>query len=1599
MSTVDDVYAALRDSPDRGIAFEKLMVRYFGLHPTLRQEYDQVCRWTDWEYNGGRPDTGVDLVAHRREDDSWTAVQCKFYESTTTLSKGDLDSFFTASGQGFDTPDGHRYFTNRIIISTTDRWGRNAEAAIEDQAVPVQRFGLAEIAEAPIDWDIAYPGSGAPVVVDMRERQRFALRPHQREAVDKVLAGFRTHDRGQLIMACGTGKTFTALRLAEEWAENNGGRARVLFCVPSLSLLAQSMREWTTHAELDLRCFAVCSDTKVTRAAEDIATYDLEIPVTTDGATLAERLRTRRRAAGLSVVFATYQSLQAVHGAQELGADDFDLVLCDEAHRTTGVTLAGEDPGQFVRVHDPEYIRARHRLYMTATPRLYDDEVKGAAAEHSAELASMDDEAVFGPEFHRLGFSTAVESGLLTDYRVLVLTVDQELAAAATQDLVEDDGTEIRLDDVARLIGCWNGLAGGFDAAARPMQRAVAFAVDIRASRRVAETFPRITAGKEPEVDARHVDGTMNALERGRLLQWLTAPVPDGECRVLTNARCLSEGVDVPALDAVMFLNPRSSTVDVVQSVGRVMRRSPDKDYGYIILPVGVPAGTSPAEALKDNRRFRVVWQVLNALRAHDERFNAVVNSVALEGREALQDTLRVDHLGEVAGGDDTDADAARQLALFSVEQWREAVYTRVVEKVGDRAYWEDWSADVADIASAQVTRIREILATAGPGLRARFDDFLAGLRANLNDAVTEDEAVSMLSQHLITAPVFDALFGDSDFARRNPVSRVMDGMVRALDDRRLESETEGLARFYESVRARASAVTSASGKQQVVKDLYERFFRTGFPRQADKLGIVYTPVEVVDFILRAADHVLREHFGRGLTDRNVHVQDPFTGTGTFIVRLLQSGLIRPEDLERTYREELWATEIMLLAYYVAAVNIEVTYNGLQAERARRAGLPEPGYAEFPGIVLGDTFQMSEEGDALDLDVFVTNSERGQRQLAAPIEVVVGNPPYSSGQQYVNDFNANIPYPTLDGRIRDTYVRRSAAGNKNNLYDSYVRAVRWATDRIGDRGVVAFVCNGNWIDGVSFDGMRRSLAADFSRVYVYNLRGNTRGAGEVRKKERENVFGQGSQVTVAVLVAVKDPAHTGECEILYHDIGDYLSREEKLARVAAADVGTLKWTRIEPDAYGDWISQRDDRFLGWPVLGENRAERATEWVFAQSSRGLMTGKVGLFTAFSAAGLRERVAVALESYRAAQAAFAAWCREAGVTTPTVEQAAAFLAAHPGLTGDDGVSWHATLTRRLARGVDLRAERDGERTGLYRPFAPRHVYLSRDLNLGPYKIPALFPTPRHPNTGFYIVPPGSPKSFSALATARIPDLALWGSYGGQFFPRWTWEPVDGTLDLAVGGDGDGIVEGYRRVDNITDGILRRYRDALGGDVTKDDIFHLVYAQLHDPAYREAYRDDLRKVFPHIPTPETRERFDRLVAAGRRLLELHVGYEDVDPHPLDVQLRDGADPADPATWRVTSMRWRSRTDHTAIVVNPSVTVAGIPPEAEEYVLGSRTALSWVIEQWKVTTDKATGRTNDPNDWAAEQGDPRYIVDLIGKVTRVAVETVRIVGDLATG
>lgn len=1380
------------------------------------------------------------------------------------------------------------------------------------------------------------------------------------------------------------------------------------------------------------------------KGAEDIAPYDLEVPVSTNGKRLAEVFNTGKHSAGLHVVFSTYQSLPTVHDAQQHGLDDFDLVICDEAHRTTGVTLAGEDASNFVRIHEGDYIKADKRLYMTATPKLFDDDVKDKAADHSAELASMDDEGVYGPEFHRLGFGEAVERGLLTDYKVLVMTVDEDVAAEA---LANSPGQLVNLTTASAIIGAWNALAkrsgklqgtkDGFEVNAKPMQRTVAFAKDIKHSKQIADSFPALVAAHQESlhehaaledislhntdvaVAAQHVDGTMNAMQRSSRINWLEADIAPTESRVLTNARCLSEGVDVPGLDSVIFFQPRNSMVDVVQSVGRVMRKAEGKDYGYIILPVAVPPGVSPSQALNDNTRFKVVWQILNALRAHDDRFNAKINSIALN--EGNPDELPVvvdpvvnpikpsDDPAPSPTNDPTDEDTAKQIALFSLEQWQEAIYTKLVDKVGSRTYWEDWADDVAKIAENQVTRISKLVDGADQRLRAEFDDFVDGLCNNLNDGIGEADAISMLSQHLITAPVFNALFDNHDFIEYNPVAQVMQRMTDALQDAHLDSETESLEKFYESVRVRASEVTSASGKQQVIKDLYERFFRKAFKKQAEALGIVYTPVEIVDFILRAADEVSQKHFGKGLSDEGVSILDPFAGTSTFMVRLLQSGLIKPEDMARKYAKELFATEIMLLAYYVSAVNIETTYNALREEAAQRNGEPAPDYVPFTNIALADTFQVHEDGDIPDLNIFRENNATIERQKNAPINVVIGNPPYSAGQKSANDLNANQKYPSLDKRITDTYVAKSTATNKNSLYDSYLRAFRWATDRIGDQGVVAFVTNNGWIDGNTGAGVRLSMAEDFTDLYIYNLRGNSRNAGDQAKREGGNVFD--IRVGVSIAVGVKDESKQ-TFALHYAELSDYSSKDEKLSAITSALIDNLIWKTIEPDKEGDWLNQRSEEFETWPVIGEKKG-KSTKF-FTTFSAGLKTGRDAWAYSQTEKQLTEQLGLLTDTYTKAIEELQYWLEDKGVTTAKEADVTDFLKENPKFADTKNISWNRTLKNYAAKRTEIVVNPTRFYPSLYRPFTKQHVYFEQKLNDMTYQLPSMFPTPEHSNIGFAVTGSSSHYNFGLVATDLLPNLHTLDT--GQFFPRFTWSPVN-TYDGGLFGEGNvvkqgeasvygqvgEVVDGYVRVDNITDEIKQIYRDALGSDVSGDDIFHFVYGKLHDPGYRTKYAADLKKMLPHIETPTSRAEFDKFAVAGKELMALHVNYESVEPWPLDIQVK--GDESDRETWRVHKMKWAKRKDPatgnnvndvTKLIYNNQVTISGIPAEADEYMLGSRSAVAWLIDRYQVKKDKASGIVNDPNDWADEVGNPRYIVDLIGKVTRVAMETVRIVDGL---
>ena len=923
----------------------------------------------------------------------------------------------------------------------------------------------------------------------------------------------------------------------------------------------------------------------------------------------------------MTVVFCTYQSLAIVARAQDDGAPAFDIVLCDEAHRTSGVEHPGDAASPFVLVHDAERIRVAKRLYMT-TPRLYTESAKAKAARHDVDVFSMDDPAAYGPEFHRLPFSRAVERNLLSDYKVVVLAMSEERVDAALQAHLTSGDSEINITDAAKIVGCWRALQNPEnrrpgDGSVRPLARAIAFTNTIASSKRldahlddvVGRAIALLPEAERPgalRCETRHVDGQHHALERKARIEWLKAG-SEGACRILSNARCLSEGIDVQALDAVLFMSPRNSQVDVVQAVGRAMRKAEGKEYGYVVLPVAVlpvavPAGVDPADALDDNERFAAVWSVLRALRSHDDRLDAEINKIDLNKTPPDRIVLAGD-------GFDEDSDPYRhqsELSFLPLDLPPGAFYAKVVEKCGDRKYWESWAKDVADIFSRLVHRIGGLLDDpANDALRERFDDFHGELKVSINDSIGRGSAIDMMAQHVLTRPVFEALFEGYDFASGNPVAKALDALRGDFGEFGLENETRDLEGFYESVRQRARGLDNAAARQRVLMELYEKFFATALKKDADRLGIVYTPVEVVDFILASADRALLDEFGRSLSDEGVHVLDPFTGTGIFLVRLLQSALIGESDLARKYHEELHANEIVLLAYYIAAVHIEEAFRGRRGARTA--------YEPFDGIVLTDTFNLHTERTGFPKVWLPDNSARVERQQKAPIQVVVGNPPWSVGQRSSADDNPNVDYPEMEKRIAETYAERSKATLKGSLYDSYKMAIRWASDRIGERGVVAFVTNGSWIDGNVDSCVRACLAEEFTSIHVLNLRGNARTSGHRRRAEGDNVFGQGSRAPVAITVLVRNPDATHDgCRVLYRDVSDYLTREDKLAflRKASSIAGIDDWLEIAPDLHHDWIGQRSAAFQALYPLGSKdaKAGRTDEAVFMLFSNGYKTSR-------------------------------------------------------------------------------------------------------------------------------------------------------------------------------------------------------------------------------------------------------------------------------------------------------------------------------------------------------------------------------------------------------
>ena len=1592
---------------DLGNSFEQLTKVFLENDDIQKDEFSKVWHYSDWaktQTNYSSIDIGIDLVAKLKKEDGFCAIQCKCFQANRSISKADLDSFISASA----TPD----FKRLLLVDTSSLpLSKNAQKVFDNLETEFIRIQQSQLESSRINWT-SFVNDGEIIL-----KEKKTPLDHQIKAISAVKQGFSNSDRGKLIMACGTGKTFTSLSIVEEILNQSG---KVLYMVPSLSLMSQTIREWKNDSKKEFNAFSACSDKKVgkrkiTEDQIDINLNQLAFPATTNPEKLSEQV-IKAESEKLTVIFSTYHSIDVISKAQKkFDMGDFDLIICDEAHRTTGATFIGEEDSNFVKIHDNEYISGKKRLYMTATPKIYGESAQRKEQEGEVKLYPMDNEDIFGKTFFYRGFGWAVENNLLSDYKVVVLNINEQQVSDRIQSQFTE-GNELNLADATKMIGCYKALAkiGIADSSPqdfktiKPMRKALAFLQTINASKLFSDQFSDVINEYQLnekvsdlyksnlEVEIHHVDGGFNAEERNDELRWLEDDTNENNCRILSNARCLTEGVDVPALDAVMFLHPRKSQIDVVQSVGRVMRKSEGKKIGYVIIPIAVAPGISATKALQDNERYKVVWQILNALRTHDERLDSTINKIALgedvsdkieiidgdPGAELNATTATIedvykknkrkpkDGTGNNKGGDDENQQVSEQQLSFTISDLNQAIKAKIVEKCGTREYWEKWAEDIARIAELHITRIKSIVFNKDSQQYIAFKAFLEEIRDDLNPQITESDAVEMLAQHIVTKPVFETLFKGNKFTSENAISKSMEGVLKTIYQYDFQGEQRSLEKFYMSVKRRAEGIITSNGRQKLIFELYDRFFRNAFPLLTQKLGIVYTPIEIVDFIIQSIEFLLNKEFKKSIANQGVHILDPFVGTGTFITRLIQAGIIPKERLLEKYKSEIHANEIVLLACYIAGINIESVYSDIIQNEI---------YEPFSGIVLTDTFQLFEQDKDMIANLLPDNSQRRTNQKKQNLTVIFGNPPYSKGQTSADDNAANIKYPNLDKRIEETYAANSRATNKNALYDSYIKAFRWASDRIGSEGIIAFITNAGWIEGNSMEGFRKSLNTEFDKIYICNLRGNARTSGELRRKEKGNVFGSGTRTPVAITFLIKSKINSSEeGKINFYDIGDYLTTEQKLSKISKTEsIKTIiekdEFEIVEPDEDNNWINQGEKDFKKHISMG-NKTKNYEITIFKNYTNGLMTARD------------------------------AWCYNPNKNKliSNIKQTMRFYNSNLNNSSlpidKSAIGWSSGIIQDFKNKKEKFFDETRIYKSNYRPFnKTNYVYFDRTFNERVYQMPKIFPTNNHQNKLIVIRGIGiaGNTEFSCLMVDAIPDKhALANS---QCFPLYLYneDSNDEQTNLFTKGADKGKESAISE-----EGFNYFSRNFSDIQITKEDIFYYVYGILHSKEYTEKYRNNLSKELPRIPLCKNSKDFQTFAELGKALSELHLNFDNAEKFPItfkegDLRLMYIEDRR--KFFKLEKMKFAKKNNKTSVIYNRNLTIENIPEKAFKYKVNGRSALEWVMDTYIIKKDKETGIQNNINDFINENHkDPEYFIELFQKIITVSLKTLEIIESL---
>ena len=1557
--TFDDVLRDIRGKSsgpkDLGDRFERIILDILTHDRHYKNRFDKVWMWGDWarehrtkEKVGTRRDLGIDIVARERVGGELCAVQCKCYADDTVLDAASVDSFIAAG-----VPDMKNY-----ILACT---GPISKAALLKLRKARCQIMTRDDLRYRFDWG-AYPRKIVPPPPKK-------LKPYQEKALGDVISGFAESDRGKLIMACGTGKTLVSLHVAEKLAGRGGV---VLYLVPSISLILQSMREWSDNANMPHYYMAVCSDTTV-RNTEQGTLTELEAPASTDAKALGDRVD-RMRDDALNVIFSTYHSVEVVERA--MAGRKLDLILCDEAHRTTGVDERGSE-SYYTRVHYDKNIRAARRLYMTATPRIYTDAVRGKAEQQQKVVISMDDD-LYGPVFHSLSFYDAVHKHrVLCDFKVRVAVMDSDTLDELVQKAQAGDDTMVPLDEKTLMASVWHALEhpGAGDKKGL-LQRVIMFCDMINSSKIVAgepityrkdiredpeqlekamqvdpqrsfekivSHIKKVTKTKSRScVDVEHVDGGDSAQERRARLEWLKSSGDDPRtCRILSNARCLSEGIDVPALDGVVFMNPRNSVVDVVQAVGRVMRKSPGKEFGYVILPVAIPAGVPIGDAMERNEYFKVVWQVLNALRSHDPQLASEINKLVLTDSHSDSEVTNRIIIRHAYGH------GLRQTELLEPKMIS-GIASKLVQKVGDLNYYDKYGKRLGEAARTIEGRIKNKIKVS-PEQHAEVEKLRSGLYQMVGDSVTFYETVRVLAQHIVLARVFDLLFS-GEFTTRNPIAQAFESVATKIG---LREELHDLGDFYNDIERELVGIETREARQNFIKKIYGNFLESADKKGAKKHGVVYTPVEVIDFIIQSVNVLLQNHFGLSFNDRDVKVKDPFAGTGTFLTRLLESGLITDNMYEK-YRHDLFADELVLLAYYIATINIETTYSSL-----RRGSK----YVPFDGIVYTDTLrtppryregaEYRQEQSTID-DRFKKAHERIKLQRGSHIHVIIGNPPYSAGQKKANDKNQNIKYPVLDERITNTYALETKKINPhigliNSLYDSYIRAIRWSSDRIGESGVIGFVTNAGFIRSKAGAGIRACIAREFNEVWCFDLRGDQRTKGETSKREGGKIFGSGSRAPVAITFLVKNPKKNG-CTISYKDIGDYHTQERKLEIIKSfKSIRMIRdWKIIKPDKHHDWLDQRGvdgEKFELYRPIGdkETKVGKHENAIFKIYSPGISTARDGWAYNSSKDELTKNMQVHIKYANS----------QVDPENPEIDPKKA--------------TFTIGLKHKLKKYKSI-FDKLKIRVALYRPFYIQHLYYDTS---GTYtervsRTPQFFPKPDSQNL-VMCIPDSFKGDFSVLVTDVLPDLHILAS--NQCFPLY-------------------IYANDTKVDNITYSALSEYRKYYSNSgITRKDIFYYVYGLLHHEEYKKKFINSLRHELPRIPMAPN---FTEFCAAGRKLVDLHLHFDTCKRYDL------GTPKFQPSPLNISKLSFGTRQnantrkrvrDMSVVRADGAVLFDNVP--VTSYNVNGRTPLEWVVDRYKITIDKDSGIINDPCTGTD-------IIAVIERAVYVGIESERIIKSL---